>query len=620
MQCPKCQINCDADANFCSRCGARLPAGTHPRGIWRGVIGWIGLGAGLAVLLWWGFQQLGLFHPAGPPPETPSADLAAPKSTSDAAPRRPVRPPEGGRAAEAFQPVFGRVILRDITGEVLLQTPVFIVAGGWVALPAAAVAGAYDWTLQLDRETEFPIEGGVLFDSDEVGLWRINSALSIGGSRLAPWRPDEPLAWRPLAADGGGTVVLSAGDCARQGHFWKCGLAGTAKRAGILLQQNQIVGWAFGEDGGSVYLWHGLDSERLQPEFQVADHYRLTFAGSREESFLKALALENSGQPGAALAEWADGFTRQPVLSPLQRPEKIRPDRVIGRIYNLMADMLQTGAAAEVADLFGPRILQEAGSLDLILAAAEATLEAYGYPPAVQLMMAAAEGGLPDGDGDGAKLADWHRRIYNRHLTKALDQGRLEEAWDAYYLAAEFLPEDPGIHLSAARLALAAGDWRQAETLLKMRSYPAPFGQQAARLADQVAGLKAMAGKIAIRFTPGARNIPVTADIGGGLRQRFIVDTGATLVTVPTAAAEALGIAVDSGTPRRRIVTAGGVRFAPEIILPQVAIDGWVVGDVRALVLDLPERPGWGLLGLNYLRRFDLDLQSEKGLLLLAPR
>jgi hypothetical protein len=75
----------------------------------------------------------------------------------------------------------------------------------------------------------------------------------------------------------------------------------------------------------------------------------------------------------------------------------------------------------------------------------------------------------------------------------------------------------------------------------------------------------------------------------------------------------------DASVPRLFRVAADDIP-APEIVLPQVEIDGWVVRDVRALVLDLPERPGWGLLGLNYLQGFNAELQSEKGLLLLAPR
>ncbi|MFO7496279.1 MAG: aspartyl protease family protein [Desulfobacterales bacterium] len=620
MQCPKCQSTCSDDAHFCSHCGARLAGGPHRDGIRWGLIGGVVLCAGIAALILWALSGMGLFPSPTPPPDDGMPGFSSPAPSSDATSRRPTRPPETARAADGFKPFYGRVVLRDITGAMLLQTPVLIVAGGWVALPAAAVAGAHDWVLWLDDETAFPIEGGVLFDSDDIGLWRISGDFSIPGSRLAAWQADQPVAWRPLAGGAGQTAALQTAGCVRQGHFLKCALGDVQNQAGILVQAGRIVGWTFEEGGNHAYLWYGLDSELLQPEFQVADHYRLTFAGSREESFLRALALENKSHPATELAEWADGFTRKAVLATLQTPQSIRPERVIGRMRTLTADLMQTGAAAEVAKVCGPHILREAGSLDLLLAVADATFEAYGYIAAVQLVMAVTDDGLPDADRGRAQLTAWHRQIYDRQLADALQPGRLAQAWDSYFLAARFMPEDPAVHLSAVHLALAAGDWRQAETLLDMRSYPGPFRQQAARLADQIADLKAMAGKITIRFTPGARSIPVTAGLGGGVRQQFIIDTGATLVTVPGAAAAALGIAVDGGRARRRVVTAGGVRFAPEIVLPQVEIDGWVVRNVRALVLDLPERPGWGLLGLNYLQGFDAELQSEKGLLLLAPR
>lgn len=620
MQCPKCQSTSSDDAHFCSRCGARLTGGPHRHGIRWGLIGGVVLCAGMAALILYALSRMGLFPPPPLPPGGTVAGFSSPAPSSDTIRRRPTRPPEAAREAEDFKPFYGRVILRDIAGGVLLQTPVLIVVGGWVALPAAAVTGAHDWVLELDDQTAFPIEGGVLFDSDDIGLWRISGDVKIPGSRLAAWQADQPAMWRPLAGGAGQTAALQAAECVRQGHFLKCALGDVQNQAGVLVQAGRIVGWTFADGGRHAYLWHGPDSDWLQPEFRVADHYRLTFAGSREESFLRALALENRTHPATELAEWAEGFTRKTVLPVLQTPPSIRPERVIGRMRSLTDDLLQSGAAVEVTKICGPYILREAGSLDLLLAVADATFEAYGYIDAVQLVMAVTDHDLSGADQDRTQLTAWHRQIYDRQLADALQPGRLAQAWESYFLAARFMPEDPAVHLSAVHLALVAGDWRQAETLLEMRSYAGPFRQQAARLAEQIAELKAMAGKITIRFTPGASNIPVTAGLGGGVRQQFIIDTGATLVTVPGAAAAALGITVGGGRARRRVVTAGGVRFAPEIVLPQVEIDGWVVRNVRALVLDLPERPGWGLLGLNYLQRFDAELQSEKGLLLLAPR
>ncbi len=92
------------------------------------------------------------------------------------------------------------------------------------------------------------------------------------------------------------------------------------------------------------------------------------------------------------------------------------------------------------------------------------------------------------------------------------------------------------------------------------------------------------------------------------------------MVTIPRSTAEYLGLAVDDRNPMRRVVTAGGVRYAPEVTLYSITIGGWEVNDVQALVLDIPDQPDLGLLGLNYLQNFRMDVDTERGTLLLEPR
>ena len=104
------------------------------------------------------------------------------------------------------------------------------------------------------------------------------------------------------------------------------------------------------------------------------------------------------------------------------------------------------------------------------------------------------------------------------------------------------------------------------------------------------------------------------------VNQRFVVDTGATIVTIPPSAARELGLDLDRPGSLRTAYTAGGAVRAREVILKSVTLDGWEVSDVRALALDLPNQPGVGLLGLNYLNRFRMNLDSEQGVLTLAPR
>ena len=62
------------------------------------------------------------------------------------------------------------------------------------------------------------------------------------------------------------------------------------------------------------------------------------------------------------------------------------------------------------------------------------------------------------------------------------------------------------------------------------------------------------------------------------------------------------------------------MRIAPEIILSSIQMGNWSIRDVKAWILDIPERPGLGLLGLNYLRHFHMELNSDKGVLLMKPR
>jgi aspartyl protease family protein len=102
--------------------------------------------------------------------------------------------------------------------------------------------------------------------------------------------------------------------------------------------------------------------------------------------------------------------------------------------------------------------------------------------------------------------------------------------------------------------------------------------------------------------------------------QKFIVDTGASLVTIPRSTAEELGLELDASNPLRKVYTAGGVKYAPEVTLFSITVEGWEVTDLKALVLDLPDQAEWGLLGMNYLRRFRMDINTDNGVLLLEPR
>ena len=168
------------------------------------------------------------------------------------------------------------------------------------------------------------------------------------------------------------------------------------------------------------------------------------------------------------------------------------------------------------------------------------------------------------------------------------------------------------------QLALAENNWAEAEELLAMKDYPASLSDKIKNLQNQISDLKGQEGKIVVNFDPGSRQIPLTAVLNRSSYQKFIVDTGASMVTIPRSTAQELGLAIPN--PKRKVFTAGGVQYAPEVNISSITIEGWEVKNVKALVLDLPNQPDWGLLGLNYLQLFRMDMNTEEGVLLLEPR
>ena len=70
----------------------------------------------------------------------------------------------------------------------------------------------------------------------------------------------------------------------------------------------------------------------------------------------------------------------------------------------------------------------------------------------------------------------------------------------------------------------------------------------------------------------------------------------------------------------RQIYTAGGIKRAHGVVLSSIELQGQAINDIKALVVDLPNQPEVGLLGLNYLRRFRMNLNTNEGIFTLEPR
>ncbi len=556
------------------------------------------------------------------PTEISPADTPAPRKAEVKTPQKevPLKKDEAislSTSSNIKIPV-GIVLIKDINGKIINEIPAPVIGGGWVALPTRACLGGSEWILKMGPDLEVSILSGIYNDDDKVGLWRILEDFRIDGPELYPWSADEQLSWLTLTSINTSEPVELVNPNV-QGYFTEGILTGDISESGVLMQQDRAVGWTFGDMLAGAFVWHGDEGKYLQPEIRVDDFYRITFANGREEEFTRALAMGADYLNIERLEALAGAFRFDPKLSAAETPAHLQTKSVVESMNKLVVNASKAGFNREVANIFDPQILVEAADVDLLLNVTRATAQSFGFEEAIELVENVADGLPIINEPDARRLTKIFSELYQNWITALFNQGNLQGAWRAYRLGGRRLPDDVNIHLMGVQLALAENNWAEAEELLAMKEYPAALNDKIKNLQNQISELKAQEGKIVINFTPGSRQIPLTAILNRSSYQKFIVDTGASMVTIPSSTAQELGLAVDNRNPVRKVFTAGGVQYAPEVTLDSITIEGWEVNDIKALVLDIPNQPDWGLLGLNYLQRFRMDINTGEGVLLLEP-
>jgi clan AA aspartic protease (TIGR02281 family) len=521
--------------------------------------------------------------------------------------------------AEPFNIPIGMLQIRDVVGNLLSETTVPVIGGGWIAVPTRQTVGGYSWVLQMGSAGRHTIEGGIVNDLEQISLWRIREDQIIDSPDLYPWSADMPLTWMALRSPDP-PERIDIGDVTAQGNFMKGTVSGDINEAGIFIQKGRVVGWTFGDPDPGAFLWTGEEGRNLKADIRVDDYYRLSFANGREEEFVRALALGDEFSNLDRLEAFARAFRFEPRLSPNQTPDYLKPEAVMSQLRLVLSRAVQEGSGDQAAAYFDAEILAQAGDVSLMLDVVALTVESNGQEEALNLMEAAGESIAPKDDQDKTRLNELQSGLYQSWLNDLLEGGDAQEGWQVYARGSQQLPDDLDIYLFGVKFALAEGDWETAEQLLAAREYPPAMGSEVRGLQSVIAELKGQASMIVIRFVPGTRQIPVTASLNQDIAQDFIVDTGASMVTIPFTTVRALGIVISVRNPRRKVYTASGELFAPEIVLDSITLEGYEVNNVKALVMELPNQPNVGLLGLNYLRRFRMDLNTDEGMLMLAPK
>ena len=129
-----------------------------------------------------------------------------------------------------------------------------------------------------------------------------------------------------------------------------------------------------------------------------------------------------------------------------------------------------------------------------------------------------------------------------------------------------------------------------------------------------------------VSFNPSGESIVLRLQVGGVDPDTFrnvtvALDTGATITIIPSQVLIALGYDLLNPKERVQLLTASGTAFAKRINVSRLTAIGETIENIDVLCHDLPgNSPIKGLLGLNFLRHFDVNISFSTGTIELLPR
>ncbi|GBE03593.1 hypothetical protein BMS3Abin09_00510 [bacterium BMS3Abin09] len=514
--------------------------------------------------------------------------------------------------------ITGWVTIVDPWGGEINKFRAGLAGDGWLALPARACLGGNAWYFESDSGREAGISGGLWVKGDKVGLWHlVNVPGSYDGPGIASWNENESVSWKSIeSANVYHSIKLYPG--LTEGFFISTSLPDNIDESGVFIQNDMIVGWSFGGTSGKGFMWPGNAEKPLEYRTLVKYFYDITFANGREEKFARALSIKQDNMVLVQLASFIEGFKLRPKLLLEDTPDHLLPEAIIKRMRVIVINAMHRDEGSKVVDMLSSQTLRQINDIGLFIDLVPVIDSVQGFETAINAIEDTGAYIVQQLGREVPELNSLHRHLYQDWLKSLLSDGEEDRGSQIYTEAKYFYPDDPDIHLLGVELKLLSGDWEGAERLLYMKNYPSAFQIRFELLASRISEMKGEEEKIVIRFKRGSNKIMVTAAVNGSVNQDFMVDTGATIVTIPSSTADKLGLDVVHG--QNMISTVGGPVKAGEVIIDAIEIDGWVEYNVRAFVVDIPDQPGLGLLGLNYLGRFQMDLKPEEGTLLLSPR
>lgn len=112
----------------------------------------------------------------------------------------------------------------------------------------------------------------------------------------------------------------------------------------------------------------------------------------------------------------------------------------------------------------------------------------------------------------------------------------------------------------------------------------------------------------------------VRGTLNGRVSTHFKVDTASSITMISRTAAKELGIDLEKRLPMIPIQTVGEQIRVPVVVLDSVEVGGMRVKDLTVAVHDLPQPDRPGLLGLDFLNHFRVEIDMKEAVLVLERK
>lgn len=575
----------------------------------------IALLAGLVL----GYSAGWLQHrPPGQPPQTAPAQLPAMT--------------EGEVTGIAVPPVVLPVQLADANDVVVASTRGLLLApGDRLILPLAALHHARQGLFRLGQQV-LPL-GNVVGVNAAAGMAAVETGLStrrmagagltLDGSAslylgldLEVLSPGETLeAWVDTTAQqgAGGQIVYGVRPSASQplllDQSGQAGLTpltfpGSRVLAGVLTGREL--------DGG---LYEAVDAAALSGLAPPPPDHKgpVSIAGFSQYFFTQTDAGRLfSLRAAATQGDWARVIELGPALLTMSSGDHEEVVEILERGYLEQVRAALNNRDAAVA-------LQTLDTADAVLPPSAALAHARAnslhagnrHLEALDVLYRAIDAGLADNTTYALVqnlvqwLTDGDRLVYD-DKQRLLEQAIMREPAVAFY------------HARLGELFYRQGRYADALTQLNYAT------QLDANLHAELQGL--MNNARARLQTPDRVIVPLTGDgnayyinaVINGISRRLLLDTGASFTAVSAALARELGFTISQDAPRVQLSTANGVITVPMVTLDSISVNGATVANLDAVVID--SMGGNGLLGLNFLNHFNIDIDQANAEMTLHKR